>query len=164
MLTGLHARFVKLGITHGAGSPETMLTFLYSRCVRRRSAATTLERQQLYEERLQLLCNVISACQSRDQSVRLSAAVMARNMPDLSSNEDSPNHEIGWAEVCNAMDEVEHAVGVGRQIANLLVDENDPTTTSGSAHVDSIAHALLQSLDNSGGNENAEEDEEIQTR
>ena len=153
MLTGLHARFVKLGITHGAGSPETMLTFLYSRCVRRRSAATTLERQQLYEERLQLLCNVISACQSRDQSVRLSAAVMARNMPDLSSNEDSPNHEIGWAEVCNAMDEVEHAVGVGRQIANLLVDENDPTTTSGSAHVDSIAHALLQSLDNSGGNE-----------
>ena len=147
MLTGLHARFVKLGITHGAGSPETMLTFLYSRCVRRRSAATTLERQQLYEERLQLLCNVISACQSRDQSVRLSAAVMARNMPDLSSNEDSPNHEIGWAEVCN-----------------LLVDENDPTTTSGSAHVDSIAHALLQSLDNSGGNENAEEDEEIQTR
>ena len=85
---------------------------------------------------------------------------MAHNMADFSSDENSSNHEIGWAGVCNTMDEVEHAVGVGRQIANLVVDENDSTTTSGSAHVDSIAHAVFQSLDNSGGNENAEEEEE----
>ena len=47
---------------HAAWSPEAMLTFIYSRCLRRRSTAVTLERQQLYEERLQLLCNVMNAC------------------------------------------------------------------------------------------------------
>ena len=49
---------------HAAWSPEAMLTFIYSRCLRRRSTAVTLERQQLYEERLQLLCNVMNACKS----------------------------------------------------------------------------------------------------
>jgi len=52
---------------HAAWSLEAMLTFIYSRCLRRRSVATTLERQQLYEERLQLLCNVMDACRSGGQ-------------------------------------------------------------------------------------------------
>ena len=120
---------------HAAWSPEAMLTFIYSRCLRRRSVATTLERQQLYEERLQLLCNVMDACRSGDQSVRFSAAVMARNTTDLSSDEDSPNHELSWAGLCTTMDEVEHAVEVGQQSANLTVDESDAATTSGSTHV-----------------------------
>ena len=47
---------------HAAWSPEAMLTFIYSMCLRRRSTAVTLELQQLYEERLQLLCNVMNAC------------------------------------------------------------------------------------------------------
>ena len=33
------------------------------------------------------------------------------------------------------MDEVEHAVEVGQQSANLTVDESDAATTSGSTHV-----------------------------
>lgn len=63
-----------------AWSPGAMLAFIYTRCLRRRSTATTLERQQLYEERLQMLCNVMNACKSGNQSVRLSAAVMARRI------------------------------------------------------------------------------------
>ena len=85
---------------------------------------------------------------------------MARNTTDLSSGEDSPNHELSWAGLCTTIDEVEHAVEVGQQIASLIVDENDAATTSGNIHVDRIARALLQSLDNSGENEDAEEEEE----
>ena len=124
---------------HAAWSPEAMLTFIYSRCLRRRSTAATLERQQLYEERLQLLCNVMNACKSRGQSTRLSAAVMARNMTDLSSDEESPNYGQSWIQLCNTMDEVEHAVEVGQRLSDAVAMEQDAPATSGSSHVDSIA-------------------------
>ena len=103
---------------HAAWSLEAMLAFMYSRCLRRRAAATTTGRRQLYEERLQLLCNVMDACRSGDQSVRLAAAERTRTMSDLSDDENSPNSHLSWAGFCNTMDEVEHAVGVGQRTAD----------------------------------------------
>ena len=120
---------------HAAWSPEAMLTFIYSRCLRRRSTAVTLERQQLYEERLQLLCNVMNACKTGDQSTRLSAAVMARNMTNLSSDEESPNDGQSWIQLCNTMDEVEHAVEIGQRLSDAVALERDAPATSGSSHV-----------------------------
>ena len=35
---------------------------------------------------------------------------MARNMTDLSSDEEPPNYGQSWIQLCNTMDEVEHAV------------------------------------------------------
>jgi hypothetical protein len=149
-----------------AWSPEAMLTFIYTRSLRRRSTATTLERQQLYEERLQLLCNVMNACKSGDQSVRLSAAVMARNMTDLSSDEESPNYGQSWIQLCNTMDEVDHAVEVGQSLANAVAIER--ATTSDSSHVDSIARALMENIDNppmdeAGESEDEDSDEMMET-
>ena len=145
---------------HAAWSPEAMLTFIYSRCLRRRSTAVTLERQQLYEERLQLLCNVMNACKSGDQSTRLSAAVMARNMTDLSSDEESPNYGQSWIQLCNTMDEVEHAVEVGQRLADAVASEGAAATTSGSSHVDSIARALIENIDSSPMDEAGESESE----
>ena len=147
-----------------AWSPEAMLTFMYSRCLRRKSTATSLERQ--YEERLQLLCNVMNACTSGDQSVRLSAAVMARNMTDLSSDEESPNYGQSWIQLCNTMDEVEHAMEVGQSLANSVAIER--ATTSDSSHVDSIARALMENIDNppmdeAGESEDEDSDEMMET-
>ena len=123
---------------HAAWSPEAMLTFIYSMCLRRRSTAVTLELQQLYEERLQLLCNVMNACKSGDQSTGLSAAVMARNMTDLSSDEESPDYGQSWIQLYNTMDEVEHAVEVGQRLADAVASEG---------HVDSVARALMENID-----------------
>ena len=153
---------------HAAWSPEAMLTFIYSRCLRRRSTAVTLERQQLYEERLQLLCNVMNACKSGDQSTRLSAAVMTRNMTDLSSDEESPNYGQSWIQLCNTMDEVEHAVEVGQKLADAVASEGAAATTSGSSHVDSIARALVENIDSSpmdeaGESESEDSDEMMET-
>ena len=145
---------------HAAWSPEAMLTFICSRCLRRRSTAGTLERQQLYEERLQLLCNVMNACKSGDQSTRLSAAVMARNMTDLSSDAESPNYGQSWIQLCNTMDEVEHAVEVGQRLSDAIAMERDAPATSGSSHVDSIARALMENIDNPPRDESAESEGE----
>ena len=149
-----------------AWSPEAMLTFMYSRCLRRKSTATSLERQ--YEERLQLLCNVMNACKSGDQSTRLSAAVMARNMTDLSSDEESPDYGQSWIQLCNTMDEVEHAVEVGQRLADAVASEGAAATTSGSSHVDSIARALVENIDSSpmdeaGESESEDSDEMMET-
>ena len=54
------------------------------------------------------------------QSVRLSAAVMARNMTDLSSDEESPKYDQSWIQLCNTMDEIEHAVEVGQKLADVV--------------------------------------------
>jgi len=141
-----------------AWNPEAMLTFTYTRP--RRSTATTLEKQQLYEERLQLLCNVMNACKSGNQSVRLSAVVMARNMTDLSSDEESPKYDQSWIQLCNTMDEIEHAVEVGQRLADVVAVERNAVATSGSSHVDSIARALLENVDNSPRDETGESEEE----
>ena len=132
-----------------AWSPEVMPTFMYSRCLRRKATATSLERQQLYEERFQLLCNVMNACKSGDQSVRLSVAVIARNMTDLSSDEESQtmakagfscatpwmrlNMQWRWVKAWRTQWQLNDA------------------TTSDSSHVDSIARALMENL--RGGDE-----------
>ena len=154
---------------HAAWNPEAMLTFIYSRCLRRRSTAVTLERQQLYEERLQLLCSVMNAGKSGGQSTRLSAAVMARNMTDLSSDEESSNYGQSWIQLCNTMDEVEHAVEVGQRLSDAVAMEQDAPATSGSSHVDSIARALMENIDNpptdeAGESEDEDSDEMMETK
>ena len=114
-----------------------------------------------------MLCNVMNACKSGDQSVRLSAAVMARNMTDLSSDEESPNYDQSWIQLCNTMDEVEHAVEVGQNLANAVAIER--ATTSDSSHVDSIARALMENIDNppmdeAGESEDEDSDEMMETK
>jgi hypothetical protein len=44
------------------------------------------------------------------------------------------------------MDEVEHAVEVGQSLANAVAIER--AATSDSSHVDSIARALMENIDN----------------
>lgn len=67
---------------------------------------------------------------------------MARNMTDLSSDEESPNYDQSWIQLCDTMDEVEHAVEVGQRLADVVAVERDAAATSGSSHVDRIAQAL----------------------
>ena len=101
-------------------------------------------------------------------STRLSAAVMARNMTDLSSDEESPNYGQSWIQLCNTMDEVEHAVEVGQKLADAVASEGAAATTSGSSHVDSIARALVENIDSSpmdeaGESESEDSDEMMET-
>ena len=46
------------------------------------------------------------------------------------------------------MDEVEHAVEVGQRLSDAVAMERDAPATSGSSHVDSIARALMENIDN----------------
>ena len=101
----------------------------------------------------------MNACKSGDQSTRLSAAVMTRNMTDLSSDEESPNYGQSWIQLCNTMDEVEHAVEIGQRLSDAVAMERDAPATSGSSHVDSIARALMENIDNPPMDE-AEESED----
>ena len=108
----------------------------------------------------------MNACKSGDQSTRLSAAVMARNMTELSSDEESPNYGQSWIQLCNTMDEVEHAMEVGQSLANSVAIER--ATTSDSSHVDSIARALMENIDNppmdeAGESEDEDSDEMMET-
>ena len=56
------------------------------------------------------------------------------------------------------MDEVEHAVEVGQSMANAVAFER--ATTSYSSHVDSIARALMENIDNPPVDEAGESEDE----
>ena len=85
---------------------------------------------------------------------------MARNMTDLSSDAESPNYGQSWIQLCNTMDEVEHAVEVGQRLSDAVAMERDAPATSGSSHVDSIARALMENIDNPPRDESAESEGE----
>ena len=131
---------------------------MYGCCQRRLQAATSETRQELYRERLQLLRDVMEACRSGNSSVGAAAAETAHNMSDLSPDPESPNADLSWMSFWTA-------VNVGQQIAALAEQAQtgtlDPITTSGSAHVDSVASALMNSPDFNNPNlEDAEEEED----
>jgi hypothetical protein len=58
------------------------------------------------------------------------------------------------------MDEIEHAVEVGQRLADVVAVERNAVATSGSSHVDSIARALLENVDNPPRDEAGESEEE----
>ena len=140
-------------------SPEAMLTFVYSRCQIRFAAAETETKRHLYQERMQVLRDVMAACRSGDASTRMAPAEMTRSMSDLSDDEDSLSSHLSWAGFCNTMDEIERAGEVGQQIAALAHGPLEPATTSCCVHVYNVANALLRSLDDARDVEGAEEEE-----
>ena len=83
----------------------------------------------------------MNACMSGDQSVRLSAVVMARNLTDPSGDEEAPDYGQSWTQLCNTVDEVEHAVEVGQNLANAVAIER--ATTADSSHVSCVKKKKL---------------------
>jgi hypothetical protein len=75
-------------------SPEAMLAFIDSRCQRRFAAAETETKRHLYQERMQVVRDVMAACRSGDASTKMAAAEMTRSMSDLSNHENSPNSHL----------------------------------------------------------------------
>ena len=76
-------------------SPEAMLTWMYTRSLRRQSALEegTL-RWALYAERINVIEQVIRACRNGDEATCQAAAEMTRNMADISEDENSPTQEL----------------------------------------------------------------------
>ena len=94
------------------------------------------------------------------------ASLEINQWPGTSSDEESPSYGQSWIQLCNTMDEVEHAVEVGQSLANAVAIER--ATTSDSSHVDSIARALMENIDNppmdeAGESEDEDSDEMMET-
>ena len=75
-------------------------------------------------------------------------------------DDESPNYDQSWSQLCNTMGEIEHAVEVGQRLADVVAIERNAVATSGSSHVDSIARALLENVDNPPRDEAGESEEE----
>ena len=125
--------------------------------MRRRDNAATYTRRVLYEERLAVLRSVMAACRSGDDSARLAASDMAHHENDLSENENLLTAELSAIQFSNTLDDAQHAYEVGNQMAGLVAAAASALASSGSAHVDVVAAALIGMI---SGDENAEEEEQ----
>eukprot|EP00435_Cladocopium_sp_Y103_P064480 s822_g26.t1 len=106
-------------------SSSAMLTWMYERCMRGRSNASTDARRGLYDERLAVVREVITG--------------------------------ISVIESTNALDDAERAYEVANQLAGLASATANPSSCSGSAHVDAVANSLIGMM--TSNDENAEEEE-----
>ena len=128
-----------------------MITWMYERCVRKHTEATTESRKHLYAERVDVL---MQGCRSTSAAVRSAAIDMTRSMSDISDDENSSTFGSSVMEICNAMDDAERAVAVGTHLAEA------GSNPASSAHVNAVADALLQMLGENGADEAMEEEQQ----
>ena len=66
--------------------------WLIGRCERRRDTAESHGRRRLYEERVTILYGLHSALASEVENWRIAACRSLATLPDISDDENSPNH------------------------------------------------------------------------
>ena len=121
-----------------ARSPEAMPTWMYDRCLRRCSNCTSRERATLYQQRMAVLRDVMSACRSGDPELRYAASEMTRRIQDMSDDESS-THSVPVFDLHHSMDGAERAFEVGSQIATALSTASGSPTGAERLHVNAVA-------------------------
>eukprot|EP00435_Cladocopium_sp_Y103_P014397 s3870_g3.t1 len=150
---------IALPVPNDSWTPEAMLTWMYERCMRRRANSTSASRSGLYDERLAVLREVMSAYRHGDAATREAAADMTREMHDLSEDENSPTAQLTLQDMNTVLRDAQRAYEVGSQVASLAAATN-ASGSSESAHVNAVANQLISMLSGDGMNENAEEEEQ----
>eukprot|EP00435_Cladocopium_sp_Y103_P075368 s332_g56.t2 len=133
-------------------SPEAMIVFMYDRCQRRHDDATTIERRNLYSERLALLRDLMRSVKGADDSTRFRANQMLLTISDISEDEDSPLHGASLRERHEAIREA----GDAHQWVQGFLGNQNPGGASSSSHVNAVADQMISMI--SGQREDNEEE------
>ena len=139
-------------------STQAMLTWMYTRCLRRQSGLEEgTMRWALYAERINVIQHVMRAYVSGDDATRHAVEEMTSNMSDLSEDESSPTQQLSLVQLDNELNDVERAVEVGTQLTGLL-GTNTAEGRPNSVHVNAVADAMLDMIDGENAEEESAED------